>query len=75
VGVIQQYGSKADHQLLFKQWGYYGQAKIALKIQSDEEMVGRGDCEGSREWWAGGKKGQGDGGGFLAEHSFVIPSS
>jgi hypothetical protein len=40
VGVVERY--KAKEQLVFKQWSYFGQAKIALKIQDDVEMV-RGD--------------------------------
>ncbi|KAG1681169.1 hypothetical protein FOA52_015612 [Chlamydomonas sp. UWO 241] len=36
VGVVERY--KAKEQLVFKQWSYFGQAKIALKIQDDMEM-------------------------------------
>lgn len=36
-GVVQKYKSK--HEVLFKQWEWCGQAKIALKIQDDDEMV------------------------------------
>ena len=38
VGIIQKFQRKQE--MLFRQWEYFGQAKIALKIQDEDEMVG-----------------------------------
>jgi hypothetical protein len=42
LGVAQQY--RARHELSFKHWERHGQAKIALKINDDHEMVGVSFC-------------------------------
>ena len=40
VGVLQKYQNKAAHEMAFRQWEYMGQAKIALRVQDEDEMVG-----------------------------------
>ncbi len=37
VGVIEKY--KAHNETIFKQWAMMGQAKIALKVDNEAEMV------------------------------------
>lgn len=44
LGVTQSYRSR--YEAYFKQWEYSGQAKIALKIDNPEDMVGRASGKG-----------------------------